>query len=105
MPLLDAFDCPDPSVKMPRRSTTTTPLKALALMNNSFVLRQAKHFAERVRASAGAGSGAGGGGVPAGVGTRAGGGEAARALRVVREHGLESLCWALLNASEFLYVK
>jgi len=38
-PLLDAFDCPDPSVKTPRRGITTTPLQALALMNNSFVQR------------------------------------------------------------------
>ncbi|HKB35188.1 MAG TPA: DUF1549 domain-containing protein, partial [Gemmataceae bacterium] len=52
-PLLDAFDCPDPSVKTPRRSTTTTPLQALALMNNSFVQRQAKHFAARVQREAG----------------------------------------------------
>src|SRR5258705_1259277 len=46
-PLLDAFDCPDPSVKTPRRGVTTTPLQALALMNNSFVLRQATHLADR----------------------------------------------------------
>ena len=52
-PLLDSLDCPDPSVKMPRRSITTTPLQALGLMNNSFVSRQARHFAERVRHVAG----------------------------------------------------
>src|SRR5206468_8096829 len=46
-PLLDAFDCPDPSVKTPRRGVTTTPLQALALMNNSFVQRQARQLAER----------------------------------------------------------
>src|SRR5205807_7466386 len=55
-PLLDALDCPDPSVKTPRRSVTTTPLQALGLMNNSFVLRQARCFAERVRQEAGAGA-------------------------------------------------
>src|ERR1051326_6979340 len=41
-PLLEAFDCPDPSVKTPRRGVTTTPLQALALMNSSFVQRQAR---------------------------------------------------------------
>ena len=46
-PMLEAFDCPEPSVKAPRRGTTTTPLQALELMNNSFVQRQAKYFAER----------------------------------------------------------
>jgi len=49
-PLLDAFDCPDPSVKTPRRGVTTTPLQALALMNNSFVQRQAEKLAARVMA-------------------------------------------------------
>src|SRR5262249_45608512 len=52
-PLLDSLDSPDPSVKAPRRAVTTTPLQALGLMNNSFVLRQAKHFAERVAKEAG----------------------------------------------------
>src|SRR5256885_1726989 len=46
-PLLDSFDCPDPSVKTPRRGVTATPLQALELMNNSFVQRQAKHLAAR----------------------------------------------------------
>src|SRR5439155_13346446 len=49
-PMLEAFDCPDPSVKTPRRGTTTTPLQALSLMNNSFVQRQAERLAERVLA-------------------------------------------------------
>jgi hypothetical protein len=105
-PLLDAFDCPDPSVKMPRRSTTTTPLQALALMNNSFVLRQAKHFAGRVPREAGSE-------VAAQVawayrlalGRKPTPREAERAEKLVREHGLESLCWALLNSSEFLYLR
>lgn len=44
--LLDTFDCPDPSTITPRRSVTTTPLQALALMNNSFVLRMADSLAE-----------------------------------------------------------
>ena len=44
--LLDTFDCPDPSTITPRRSVTTTPLQALALLNNSFVLRMADGLAE-----------------------------------------------------------
>ena len=48
-PVLDALDCPDPSVKAPRRAVTTTPLQALELMNNSFVLWQARSFAEALR--------------------------------------------------------
>jgi hypothetical protein len=105
-PFLDALDCPDPSVKIPRRNVTTTPLQALGLMNNSFVLRQAHHFAERVKNEAGAD--------PTGqvlLAYRLAFGrpplemELARAITLAKEHGLGSFCWVLLNASEFLYIR
>jgi len=47
-PLLDSFDCPDPSTATPKRPTTTTPLQALALLNNSFTLRMADALASRL---------------------------------------------------------
>jgi len=105
-PLLDAFDCPDPSVKAPRRAVTTTPLQALGLMNNAFVLRQARSFGERVARE--------GGDNPAArvalacrlaLGREPTSAEKERAVGHVRENGVESLCWVLLNASEFLYVR
>ena len=46
--LLDTFDCPDPANAAPRRAMTTTPLQALALWNNGFVLRMADATAKRV---------------------------------------------------------
>jgi mono/diheme cytochrome c family protein len=46
--LLDSFDCPDPSVATPQRSISNTPVQALTLFNNSFVLRQADLLAKRV---------------------------------------------------------
>ena len=51
--LLDTFDCPDPATAAPRRSVTTTPMQALSLLNNPFVLRMADHFARRVKKEAG----------------------------------------------------
>ncbi len=105
-PLLEALDCPDPSTRTPRRTVTTTPLQALELMNSSFVLRQARCFAERVRAEAGAS--------PAAQCVRAyrlafgrlpTAAETERASAFVRQSGLPDLCWALLNSSEFLYVR
>jgi hypothetical protein len=45
--LLETFDCPDPSAQSPRRQITTTPLQALALWNNSLVLRLSRTIAER----------------------------------------------------------
>ena len=51
--LLDTFDCPDPASTAPRRAVTTTPLQALSLLNNSFVLRMSDYFAERILETAG----------------------------------------------------
>jgi hypothetical protein len=105
-PLLDAFDCPDPSVKTPRRGITTTPLQALALMNNSFVQRQANKLAERVlgeeqndtqRAIKAAYRYA--------LGRLPQKDELNAATVAARERGLFNVCWALLNSTEFLYVQ
>ncbi|MCA9265123.1 MAG: DUF1553 domain-containing protein [Planctomycetales bacterium] len=47
-PLLESFDCPDPSVSAPRRNQTVTPLQALALMNNPFGDYCAKELASQI---------------------------------------------------------
>ena len=107
-PLLDAFDCPDPSVKSPRRGVTTTPLQALELMNNSFVQRQAQRLADRAVQSAGQGAGLGaavGSAWKLALGRRPAPEEADRATAAARERGLGSVCWALLNSTEFIYVR
>ncbi len=104
-PLLDAFDCPDPSVKTPRRGVTTTPLQALLLMNDSFVQRQANALARRGMHDASD--------LPAAVarvyqlalGRLPRPGESQRALDAARERGLSHVCWALFNSTEFLYVQ
>lgn len=46
--MLDSFDCPDPSVATPQRSVSNTPVQALTLLNNDFVLRQAELLAKRL---------------------------------------------------------
>ncbi len=51
--MMDSFDCPDPSVATPQRSVSNTPVQALTLLNNEFVLRQAGLFAERLKKEAG----------------------------------------------------
>jgi len=105
-PLLDAFDCPDPSVKTPKRGMTTTPLQALELMNNSFVLRQARMLGERSLAACNQEVSAA---IPMiyrlALGRRPTAEEALRAEKVAQERGLTSLCWALLNSTEFVYVR
>ena len=104
-PLLDAFDCPDPSTKTPARAVTTTPLQALSLLNSSFVLRTSDTMAERIAREAGddptrqierlyqlAFSRAP---TPA---------ETAITTTFIREHGLAALVRVIFNSNEFLYV-
>jgi len=52
-PMFDVLDQPDVNVTCEARSVTTVPTQALTLMNNEFVLLQAKYFAERVQKMAG----------------------------------------------------
>ena len=105
-PLLDVFDCPDPSVKAPRRRSTTTPLQALSLMNNSLVQRLAKSFAARLQQEAGETTGS-----PIeqawlyAFARKPTGAERGQCEALVKEHGLETACWVIFNASEFLYVR
>ena len=105
-PLLDVFDCPDPSVKVPRRSSTTTPLQALSLMNNSLVQRLSKSFSTRLEQETGKDSGdsierawlyA--------FARKPTGAEQKRCEVLAKEHGLDTVCWVIFNASEFLYVR
>ena len=102
---LDAFDCPDPSTVSPRRAATTTPLQALAMLNNALTLRLADRFAERLRREVGDDPGLqverayrlAFGRSPDPV-------EREAAARVVAENGPAALTRAIFNSNEFLYV-
>src|SRR5207237_6193420 len=48
-----AFDCPDATGSMPRRNVSTTPLQALNLLNDPFVLDQCDRFAARLKRDVG----------------------------------------------------
>src|SRR5258705_9474691 len=98
-----AFDCPDAGQIAPRRTSSTTPLQALNLLNSPFVLQQARLFAQRVEREA----------KPSSTISRAfqlafnrepTSEESVAARALVEEHGLIALCRGLLNAGEFLYV-
>jgi hypothetical protein len=103
-PMLDALDCPVPSVKTPKRASTTTPLQALSLMNGPFGVRLAGAFATRLRTETGD--------IDAQIrrafllafGREPSADETARSRTLAAEQKLETLCWGLFNASEFLHV-
>ena len=100
-----AFDCPDATTTIPRRNVSTTALQALNLLNDPFVLDQAERFAGRLRREAG--------GDPDEQTRRAfrlafgrfpSADEQVASVRLIERHGLPSLCRALFNANEFVYV-
>jgi len=102
-----AFDCPDAGQAMPARGRSTTPIQALNLYNSGFVLDQAGRFAERVAARAKSDD-------PAALadeafllafGRTCDPAERAAAADLAKGHGLASLCRALLNANEFLFLR
>ncbi|MFP6873895.1 MAG: DUF1553 domain-containing protein [Verrucomicrobiales bacterium] len=102
---LTIFDCPDPANLTPKRLTTTTPLQALTLSNNPFILKQSEYFTERLRTEVG---------LTAenqidyafrlAFGRYPSQKEKKAALKVIGEKGLFAICHALLNANEFAYV-
>ena len=51
-PYLAIFDGADPSASSPKRTSSTTPLQALYLLNDTFVREQARRGAERITAHA-----------------------------------------------------
>jgi hypothetical protein len=103
--LLDAHDCPDPSTASPRRALTTTPLQALSLMNNAFVLRMADRFAARLKKDAGDDVGKQiNRAYELAYGRRATSDEVARVRPVIEQHGLAVFCRAVFNSNEFVYV-
>ncbi|MGD9645514.1 MAG: DUF1553 domain-containing protein [Pirellulales bacterium] len=103
--LLDAFDCPDPSTTTPRRAITTTPLQALTLLNNAFVLRMCEALAERVEREAGDDSTAQVRRAIALVYGRAPHADEERpAEELIGREGLATLARVLFNSNEFLYV-
>ena len=98
-----AFDCPDASMVVSRRSRSTTPLQALNLLNSRFINQQAELFAKRLKRE-----------------DTALGEQIVRAWRLcfqrrpsevemgdsrrfVREQGLRQFARALFNANEFVF--
>jgi hypothetical protein len=95
-PFMTVLDCADPSMQVEKRTETLSPLQALALFNNGFMLTMANHLAER-----------------------AGSVEVAFRLALAREptaderraleeyamqYGLANACRVILNLNEFVFV-
>lgn len=105
VPVFGAFDCPDAGQPTARRNRSTTAIQALNLFNSDFVIRRAEALARRVTEETG----------PAPgdrirrafrltLGREPESGELSAAESLVNDHGLMTVCRALLNSNEFLYL-
>lgn len=104
-PVFGALDCPDAGQASAKRSRSTTALQALNLFNSNFILQQSDLLATRVTSLTGED--------PASqvrqlflliFSREPSREEQGGAMALIREHGLPTLCRALLNANEFVFV-
>ncbi len=104
-PFMTSLDCADPSMRVPKRNESVSPAQALALLNNGFIVTQAAHFAERVKAEAGpnldaqidrAHSLA--------LGRLPTPDERAQLVSFAQKNGLPNACRVLINLNEFTFV-
>jgi hypothetical protein len=103
--LLGEYDQPDCSAAAPKREVSTSPLQALTMLNNEFMLTQARFFAERLQREVGESAEdqvrraylQAFGRLPEDE-------EQAASIDFVQKHGLLLFCRAIFNASEFIHV-
>jgi hypothetical protein len=103
-PFLDNFDCPDPSTITPKRASTTTPLQALSLMNNAFVLFVSETLAKSIEAETLDGSKRVQRLYQQLYQREPEDRELALAVPFVEKHGLPALTRVLLNSAEFSHL-
>ena len=103
--MFKTFDLPECGQVKDKRTESTTPLQALNLLNGKFSLEQSAALAKRIEAEAGGNSSA--------QVTRAferilgrppEDAELALCQATVRAEGLETVCRALFNSNEFLFL-
>ena len=100
-----AFDCPDAGQSVSRRRQSTTPIQALNLFNSQFTSDESKAMAKRIKEDVGLE-------IPRQVisaywlayGRDPQPDEMSDAESVVRLQGLETLCRAIFNSNEFLFI-
>ena len=103
-PFMDSLDCADSSQLTAARNTSVTPLQALAMLNNHFMVRESEHFAARLSKSETD--------LGAQIGLayhlalgRAPSPDETRDLSAYGvKHGLANVCRLILNSNEFIFL-
>ena len=103
-PFLEALDCPDASLKTPVRQQTLTALHALALLNDPFMIEQAKRFAQRLEGASDEPSQQIEQAVLLALGRPPHDLERRLLVEHAARHGLAAACRVIFNTNEFMFV-
>ena len=101
-PMLESFDLPDQNISCAARVVSTVPTQALMLMNDEFVIRQSKLFAQRVAEAKGASIDQA---YCLALGREPNDQERALAQKFIADRGLEGLTHVIFNLNEFAYIR
>lgn len=102
-----SFDCPDAGQSTARRRESTTPIQALDLFNSRFTMDESAAFAARVKRELHDANDADAQvrrAYQLALSRDPTKDEASDAASIIHEHGLATLCRALFNSNEFLFV-
>jgi hypothetical protein len=101
---MTVLDCADPSMQVAQRNESVSPLQALSLLNNGFMIVMSKHFAARVEADGGDLNTKVRRAYYEAVGRESTPRDAERLTAYAEKHGLANLCRVLVNLNEFVFV-
>ena len=105
VPFMETFDLPENMVACSRRSVSTVPPQALALLNSPLAVEAAKSFAERLKTQAGDDAAAQVAmAFRLALAREASDEESAACVALVKSEGLVQFCRVMLNLNEFAYV-
>ena len=103
-PFMDVLDCADSSQLTAKRNSSVTPLQALSMLNNPFIVRYSEHVANRVSGLAPRTSDQVGILWRLAVGRDPSADESALLNEYVETHGLTNACRIVFNSNEFMFV-
>jgi hypothetical protein len=103
-PFYEALDSADASQLTALRNESNTPLQALELLNNPFVLRQCQPLADRLQRESESLDQQVRLAIQAAYGRKPGSEELSLLSQYAARHGLLNLCRVIINSNEFLFV-
>ena len=103
-PFMSTLDCADPSMRVDKRNESLSPLQALALLNNGFMVTMSKHFAKRLESDSQDRSVQINTMFELAIGRAPQPDEQDALEAYSKEHGLENTCRLVFNLNEFSFV-